>query len=274
MEANKNTSQEIKEAEFKSENDLIKSKLTEKFGMKDMQSGLDPESENEWLNYIYEWEKQFAERKRISVFDRLGKPEFIKHDKLRADEVTIELDRLLDLMHENSLALDSICEYDDRIIYKFLTEELFQEDINDIRIEGMFTSFIYEEFHPNHEYDIRELTNDFFDNILAENWNDGRAKFQLADKIQYNGQSFEKNDLVKELHSFREEVHPAKLELLEFSNLEFDIEKKTGTVEGGISFSVLENGKPDAHVSAFFKLNLSYNDYYWEICGLNFPEIQ
>ncbi len=66
MEANKKTSPEIKETDFKSENDLIKSKLTEEFGMKDMQSGLDPESENEWLNYIYEWEKQFAEKKTIS----------------------------------------------------------------------------------------------------------------------------------------------------------------------------------------------------------------
>ena len=80
MDTNKRTSEEVKEADYKSENDLIKSKLSEEFGMKDMHSGLDPESENEWLNYIYEWDKQFSERKRISVFDRMSKPEFIKHD--------------------------------------------------------------------------------------------------------------------------------------------------------------------------------------------------
>ena len=50
--------------------------------MQDMDSSLGKETENEWLNCIYNFEKQYAENKRIKLYDFLGRPEFRKVNDL------------------------------------------------------------------------------------------------------------------------------------------------------------------------------------------------
>lgn len=71
-------------------------------------------------------------------------------------------------MAKHNLALDVICEYENqnRLIYSFITKELFYEEINDIQIPGMITNFIYEEFHPNEAHDIKEACLDFVNMFL------------------------------------------------------------------------------------------------------------
>jgi len=44
-------------------------------------------------------------------------------------------------------------KYAPSVIYKFITEELFDHEMDDIMLPGFVHHFIYEEFHPNHEYD-------------------------------------------------------------------------------------------------------------------------
>jgi len=75
------------------------------------------------------------------------------------------------------------------------------------------------------------------------------------------------------LLSFREDAKPIKLELIGIENVSFDIEKRKGTANGEISFSVSGDEYP-AHVSGLFKMDVEFNDYYWEISELNFPWIE
>ncbi|MEO8446052.1 MAG: hypothetical protein ABI528_01080 [bacterium] len=274
METNKKNSQSENESDINIENDLMKAKLTAEFGMSSLNSSLDPQTENEWLNYIYEWEKQFAEEKRISVYDRIGKPDFKKYDELPPNKVVKELERLLALMQENAIIVHCICDYDVSTMYKFITEELFQKEIDDIRIKGMNTNFIYEEFHPNHEYEIRELTKDFFKFFLDADWNTKHAEFQLADTVLFKQKQYKREEFVKILLSFREEVKPVKLELLEIKKASFDIHKGKGRVEGEITFSVQEETGYPAHVSGLFRLGVEFDDYYWIITEFTFPELE
>jgi len=270
----KKPSVQISDEKLKTENGLLRKKLSSEFGMNDIHSMPDCKIENDSLNYIYEWEKQFAKKKRIKVYDRIGKPDFIKLEKLTPDKVAEELERLLVIMAENAIVLNCICDYDDSIIYKFVTEELFHEEIDDIRIKGMNTNFIYEEFYPNHEYDIRELTKYFFKSFLDVDWNKKHSDFQLADTIVFKQKQYKKDEFVKILLSFREDVKPVMLELIEIENVSFDIEKHDGTVNGEITFSVQEDAGYPAHVSGLFKLNVKFNDYYWEISELNLPGLE
>ncbi len=48
----KKNSQSNQVTDLNFENDVIKAKLTAEFGMKKLNSDLNPEVENEWLNYI------------------------------------------------------------------------------------------------------------------------------------------------------------------------------------------------------------------------------
>lgn len=258
---------------IKVDNELLKVKLGTEFGMSEMRSELPAELENDWLNYIYNFENLSKDAKEISVYERLGKPEYKKLTDLNNDEVTSELLRFLNLMEENNLILNFLCDYDDRLKYEFITEELFEEIIEDIRIEGLRTNFIYEEFHQNHEYDIKEAANGFFNFFLRREINEEHIGFICLNKeMRYKDKIISKDDFIKILNCFREEIKPAGAELIEFYSTTFDLEKKFGSVSGEISYSVLENGLPSAHISDTFKIDFIYDDYnYWIISGISFP---
>lgn len=258
---------------LKVENELLKEKLKSEFGMKGMKSELPDELENDWLNYIYDFEKLHKDAKEISVYERLGKPEFKKTSNMNDEEVTSELSRLYNLMDQNGLVLNTLCDYNDRIIYEFVVEELFKEMISDIRIEGMRTNFIYEEFHQNHEYDIKESIDSFFRFFLDQDVNEQHIGFiYLDNEIKYKGKLISKDDFIKIIMCFREEVKPAGVEVLEFHSVNFDLEKKQGSASGEISYTVLENGLPSAHVSDTFKMDLKLDEFsFWIIKEINFP---
>jgi hypothetical protein len=57
--------------------------------------------------------------------------------------------------------VDFINEVDDREAYRFITEELLDEMMDDIRIPEMYSHFTYEEFHPNDEADIKQCAEEF-----------------------------------------------------------------------------------------------------------------
>lgn len=258
---------------LKTENELLKIKLTAEFGMKDMKSDLPDELENEWLNYIYDFEKLHKDAKEISVYERLGNPECKKISVMSDEEVNLELKHLINLMEQNHLILNFLCDYSDRVKYEFITEELFEEKISDIRIEGMRTNFIYEEFHQNHEYDIKDAVNGFFKFFLNPQFNEEHIGFILLNEmIRYKDKTISKEDYIKILMCFRDEVMPAGAELIEFYSITFDWEKEIGSVSGEISFSVLENGLPSAHVSDEFKIDFVFDEYnYWIISEISFP---
>lgn len=258
---------------LKAENELLKIKLNSEFGMEDMKSDLPAELENEWLNYIYDFERLHKEAKKISVYERLGKPDYKKLSDLNNIEVTSELLRFLNLMEENELILSFLCDYDDRLKYEFITEELFEEIIEDIRIEGLITNFIYEEFHQNDEYDIEEAVKSFFNFFLEQEINEEHIGFiYLNEDITYKDKTILKKDYFEIVKCFREEVKPSGLELIEFYSIYFDLEKKYGTASGEISYSVLENELYSAHVSDKFKIDLIKDEFgFWLISGVSFP---
>ena len=141
-----------------------------------------PEIENQFLDYVIDFEEQFANAKQMTVFEKLGKPTFKVCETLTDDEVDFELEHLFDLMVQHNLALDVICEYENqnRLIYSFITKELFYEEINDIQIPGMITNFIYEEFHPNEAQDIKDACLDFV-NMFLNKKSDFYKKYHFED---------------------------------------------------------------------------------------------
>ena len=165
------------EEKLQKENELLKLKLQSEFGMEKMDSSLDKETENKWLNDVYNFEKQFAENKQCKVYDFINRPKFRRVDELTKEEISKELEKLTEIMRTNGIELSTICDYEDEIIYRFITEELFNQETDDVHVHGMMNCFIYEEFHPNHDYDIREHCNEFVECLISKKW----------DEFSYNG---------------------------------------------------------------------------------------
>lgn len=150
------------EQNLRIENELLKLKMqAERGALFGGEGKIPPEIENEFLQNVQRFEEEWNERKTIKVYDLIGRPEFKPAVLLSADAIETELKRLLELMARKNVFLDVLGNYEPIVIYRFLTEELFEHETDDIRIAGWNQNFIYEEFHPNHEMDIEKNTRDF-----------------------------------------------------------------------------------------------------------------
>ncbi len=226
------------EDELKAENNLLKLKLELEHGMKMMDtSALDPEMENQWLTDIYNFEKSHKEAKQITVYDYLGRPDFKPINGLSKKEISTELERLDKLMIENHICLDCLCEYEDEVIYKFITEEFFLKETDDIRIEGMYSHFIYEEYHPNHDNDLRRYAKEFIENILTGKWNHEWDELKLNTSVLFHGKKFDREAISRFIMTFQECFQPIEVEELSVEHVEFDLEKGFASVRLHLNYS-------------------------------------
>ena len=266
MNTQKNTTALSPEEKLKMENDLLKAKLTAEFGMKHSDSKLDSEMENQWLNYVYDFEKAWKDAGTISIYDFLGKPEFKPFNQINSNDVSSELDRLNEIMIKNNIVLDTLSEYDDETIYKFITEEFFNMETDNMRIEGMNHCFIYEEFHPNHEFDLKSSVDDFIHALFEKRWDKEFSKFILHEKIKFRNNVYERDTFADNIINFQDAYVDAEIISKEILNTEFDTEKGEAEVKGFISYIAnSENHSGD------FRIRFIYEYGIWLINGVMFP---
>jgi hypothetical protein len=134
-------------------------KLRDEYGMKfeGTDPRLSPEAENEWLDHMLEFEKQFEQAGRITVRERIGNPPIRPLKDLPLYAVGEAVTALLELLAAHGIAVDFLGEVDELEAYRYLTEELLDEEMDDIRIEGMITHFT----HSTPEYDAQMWVESF-----------------------------------------------------------------------------------------------------------------
>lgn len=145
----------IQESLSQAKRDRLRNEYGMKFEYTD--SRLSPEVENEWLDHILEFERQFEQAKRITVRERIGDPPIPALSDLPLHAVGEAVTALLDLLAAHDIAVDFLGDVDDVEAYRYLTEELLDEEMDDIRIEGMTTHFPY----STPEYDVHMWVENF-----------------------------------------------------------------------------------------------------------------
>ncbi len=153
-----NLNQKQGEENLKAENDFLKMKLMQEKGAI-FGSGENKElpayRENEFLNYIMEFEKQFEEHKTIKVFDAINRPTHFKTvahiPEEQIEKAWLDLSNYLNTCGINL----NVCSpnISNRELYRFATEELFEYEMDDIKITGLMHNFIYDEFYPDPVYE-------------------------------------------------------------------------------------------------------------------------
>ncbi len=258
------------EGDLKFENELLKLKLEVEHGMKQGDiSSLSPGIENRWLNHIYNFEQQYKDAKRIKVFDALGRPVVKKLEELLPEQIPEALEQLLSLMEERGIVLDCSCRYDESIIYQFITEELFDCEMDDISIEGMVCHFIYEEFYPNHDNDLRRYTHEFFENLLTRKWEPEFNMYSLSKTVSYKGVSYSQEDISTIILAFQRE-RTFQLEKFEIVKVVFDGDKGVGKVRGQLIYQANSNQGTvfyRGHAEVEFILDFGY----WVLSSIQLP---
>lgn len=105
---------------------------------------INPALENIFLKNVLEFEKKMSAVKRIKLFDFIGAPTFKKGELINEKEKEAELDLLLERMQEHNVCYLFEDHHPLNEVYFFLTEILFQIEIDDLRMDGMTTVFCFE----------------------------------------------------------------------------------------------------------------------------------
>jgi hypothetical protein len=260
------------EDELKAENELLRLKLEMEHGMPPSDtSNLSPELENEWLSHIYDFENAFKNAGRIKLYDFIGSPSFSKAEALSTGELSSELERLMAILLENNIEIDFAVDYDDMLIYKFITEELFDHEIDNMRVKGMNTHFIYEEFHPNHDYDLRRNGLDFIDHLLGREWKEDSYQFVFADTTVFREKEYDSHGMSGIIITFQEAHKNFEIEEADIIDASFNMDEETGIVSINTSYKAqLKNGDWTSH-SGIALINFKYNGYYWAVSGFCLP---
>lgn len=261
-----------REEELRAENNVLKLKLQTEYGMRlDDTSALSPSMENQWLKSVYAFEQQFKDAKRTKLYDFIGRPAFTKADALTPAQITTELQRLNSVMEQNGVQLDCICQYDDTTIYRFLTEELFNQEMDDMRIPGMVCHFTYEEFHPNHDYDVRRNASEFLRALFTKSWSEPFDGMLLANKVSFGKKRYDRAAMSAIITAFQE-AHGA-MDVDEFNVTEVRIhpDLTKANVSGALLVTGKQrNGDPVRYEGAC-SFQLARKDEFWDIVELMVP---
>ena len=112
---------------------------------------LPPGIASEFLEHVYEFEKAWSEAKTTTVHEILGKPFFLQEEELDDEVLEEELERIINLMQSRQMTIDVPEGKSPRQVYRFITEFLFGQEIEDLKMEGLSTHFIYnDEGEPDH----------------------------------------------------------------------------------------------------------------------------
>jgi hypothetical protein len=259
------------------ENEICKLRLAASYGAVVTSSNQLPEEiESAWLLRLEEVEKQFVESKKISVASFLDFPTYISEERLSDKKVKLALDQTLEDLSKAGIEITTLYKVPPREMYKYLTEELLWEQIDNVRMQGINHQFVYEEFFQNEEFEIEHTIVEFFDMLFGK-------YYSMLESIIYVdedelGDNPEQASMVDRLCDFADAFD--QIELNEFRLLKINVEDDEGSVTAHINFTGHPNSKGKGFTfegPCHFKLKLdkydSWTISYCEIPGAYMPNV-
>ncbi|MBK9319508.1 MAG: hypothetical protein IPM91_12280 [Bacteroidetes bacterium] len=134
------------------------------------------------------FERMMSDFRRMTVEEHLGFPDFPDADTLSASEIERELFEVLDMLEDHNILIDTNADYPDEDLYRFITGELMQEEMEVYNIKDMYCHFIYEEFHEKEETEAMETLNDLLKILFSNDWR--FLNSCLSDQFKVDGRSY------------------------------------------------------------------------------------
>lgn len=266
------------EEELRKNNELLKLRLRAEMGAEiGTSESIDPEIENSFLNNVLEFERQFAMKKRIVIYDFLGRPEYKKVEELTEDQLIVELKRIMNLLHKHNIGIDFLADYPDRKKYRFITEELIHEEMDDISIPGMIHQFIFEEFHPNHPHDITKRANEFIREWFSQDFS--KYSIEMANQwVAENGITYSKKEVIRKFNEIFKRYKCYENTKSVILKIQPDVMEGEdcgmGYVEGTVKYDAVPEEGEVIHFEGPFKLYLKLTYGWWEIYFAHWPGLE
>lgn len=208
---------------------------------------------------------------QVTLSDFLGNPDVLPLDQLPPSAVTAEVERLLLLLEKNGFVLEFLTEIPAHRVYRFITQQLFTEEVDAVRNHSLRRHFLYENFQDevndtDAEYWAEEFLIDFFDN----SW-DG-VEFALSGDEDFNrlGNHTTADQMKQRMADFHASHHP----ILSFSanTINRKVEGDQATVTLAVTWTSLVPPGPMLttttgcirfHMKRRLRIGWSISDFAW-----------
>ena len=108
-----------------------------------LEESLPDEEAASFLSQVLEFEQAWKHVSMKKLYDILGRPPFFPETDLNHRQVSVELERIIHLFQEHQMSIEMPAGKDPRLLYRFITEYLFDQEIEDLQMEGMTRHFIF-----------------------------------------------------------------------------------------------------------------------------------
>jgi hypothetical protein len=254
-------------------NEQKKKNLEERYGawFPPGHNNLSPEAEAEWLDYLQEFERQCEQNEQVTVRAYVGDPMLPSLTSIPPAELHESLERLLDLLAENNIEIDFDREVSDAEAYRFITDELFHVEMDNIRIDGMHEVFIYSEFHPDEVADARRDAELFLNSIF---YRDRRMIWHMLtreESLVVDGERCTPESFMVALGDFYHRIESFSSHLFEITSC--DIQAPHANLTAALSWAGIDSVTHTPVVNsgvATIRLVVSHGGG-WDVVGLSVP---
>jgi hypothetical protein len=250
------------------ENELLKLKMMAEFGGDFAGSEhLPPEIEHVFLKQINKFHQLHDKAGMVKIYDFIGGPLYNHVHDLSDKEIKKELKKLLSLLRKKGILVETLSGVADKEMYRFVTEEIFKQEIQNIRMPNWTIHMLYEEFHPSDEFDIKNQCG----TALAFIFDKGMvtADFVFMDEMKNNlGFSMDKEELIEKIDTFKLGYNQIYLTGAEFKSIDIDAESNTANVSVIAEFKTqMQKGRRFKPESAEVQITLVKDPHvqYWMI---------
>lgn len=257
------------EEKLRLENELLKLKmqaeLGAEFGTVPGMETLPPELEREFLEQIIAFHQRRGENPPVLLREYFGNPVFRPATELSAQELEDEWQRLGKLYEDKGLGVDFLTEYPLSLRYDFMAGELMDKEV--APLPGW--RFIYEEFHPNHDYDLRRRTEEFMNGFFKGELNGFFMSRQVITDDDRQIPLDEAQQLLERFHSLFADIKDWHYEV-QNTSAQSDEEvaegvPRPGFTEGAVQYTAIRRDGTEQVITGPFKLYMECVYNWWQV---------
>lgn len=271
----KKINQKVSIEQLKFENELEKIRLNLKYGIDINENPEDcfpPEIERDFLKYVDQFETASSNSELITIYEFIGQPDFRKPNEISEENVSVELEKLKDFLFKNRVSINSLCPVSDSEMYRFITEEIFNVLVEDIKMSGIYNVFCYEEFHPNDDYDIRKSCTEFIETLFNKEREFDASFNDLAFELLYRDEIVLQDEFIQRLNEFRDSFSEMSLNKFEINSVTIDDDKSSVCFDVAFSMTI-EGTIEKTNISGTGEIGLFFDFGFWGISSVGIPGI-
>ncbi|MBN8682965.1 MAG: hypothetical protein J0L99_09930 [Chitinophagales bacterium] len=155
------------EENLRADNELAALNLEMRYGAKvHIEGDTPPEIVQQFLANVAAFEQGHRKGEKTTVYQKIGAPPFAPPDTLEAATLPGELQRVQQLLEAGGFVVIRPDELPDDVFYEFIVTEIFPHETDAFLPPGMIVFLDYDEFHPNEELLIGQITEFFLISLL------------------------------------------------------------------------------------------------------------